>query len=108
MIMRKLVPTLMMLALVACSGPKTKPLTGNSLKSPDGRLELKVGVVDGVPMYSLQKDGADVVLPSRLGFDLLDREDLKDGFTLTDVESGSRSGAKKHRSGTITTKCSSA
>ena len=89
MIMRKLVPTLMMLALVACSGPKNKPLTGNSLKSPDGRLELKVGVVDGVPMYALQKDGADVVLPSRLGFDLLDREDLKDGFTLTDVEYGS-------------------
>ena len=55
MIMRKLVPTLMILALVACSGPKVKPLAGNSLKSPDGRLELKVGVVDGVPMYSLQK-----------------------------------------------------
>ena len=33
MIMRKLAPALMMLALVACSGPKTKPLTGNSLKS---------------------------------------------------------------------------
>ena len=85
MIMRKLAPTLIMLALLACSGPKVKPLEGNALKSPDGGLELRVDVVDGIPMYALKKGGADVILPSRLGFELFGEDNLKDGFSLSDV-----------------------
>ena len=75
------------LALVACSGSQVKSLQGNTLKSPDGRLELKMDVVDGIPMYALSRDGADVILPSRLGFELFGEEDnLKDGFSLTKLQ----------------------
>ena len=69
--------------LLAACGPKAVQLTNPvSLNSPDSRLELKFAVVDGVPMYSLDRDGKAVVLPSRLGFDLLDGRDLAANFTL--------------------------
>ena len=73
------------LLLVACTakGPQV-PADAVSLRSPDGKLELKFFVADGgVPEYALLRDGKDVVLPSRLGFDLIGQEDLRDGFTLT-------------------------
>ena len=70
------------LLLTAC-GAKNAQLTNPvSLNSPDSRLELKFAVVDGVPMYSLDRDGQAVVLPSRMGFDLLDGRDLDANFTL--------------------------
>ena len=72
------------LVLAAC-GPKAPKMPADAvvLRSPDGQLELKFAVVDGVPEYSLDRAGKAVVLPSRLGFDLLDRDDLDGGFTLT-------------------------
>ena len=72
------------LALAAC-GPKALKMPADAvvLRSPDGQLELKFAVVDGVPFYSLDRAGKAVVLPSRLGFDLLDRDDLDGGFTLS-------------------------
>ena len=74
------------LALCCCTGPKAAQLDGSALKSPDGKLEVKVDVVDGVPMYALNRGGAAVVLPSRLGYQLLDHEqDLSDGLQLEDV-----------------------
>jgi hypothetical protein len=39
--------------------------------------------VDGVPEYTLTRAGEAVVLPSRLGFELIGQEPLRDGFTLT-------------------------
>ena len=60
------------------------------LRSPDGQLELKFAVVDGVPFYTLDRAGKAVVLPSRLGYSLLDaKEDLDGGFTLTGTSFGS-------------------
>ena len=41
-----------------------------TLKSPDGKLELKFEVVDGVPQYALDREGKPVVLPSKMGFTL--------------------------------------
>ncbi len=73
------------LALAACSAPQVKPLDRNPLQSPDGTLELRADVVDGVPMYSLRHGQSDVILPSRLGYDLVGDIDLKDGFKLDDV-----------------------
>ena len=72
------------LMLAAC-GAKTPKMPSDAvvLRSPDGQLELKFAVVDGVPEYALTCAGKDVVLPSRLGFDLLDQKDLDSGFTLT-------------------------
>ena len=70
--------------LAAACGPKAPKMPADAvvLRSPDGQLELKFAVVDGVPEYSLDRAGKAVVLPSRLGFDLLDRDDLDGGFTL--------------------------
>ena len=72
------------LALAAC-GPKAPKMPADAvvLRSPDGQLELKFAVMDGVPFYTLDRAGTAVVLPSRLGFELLDRDDLDGGFTLS-------------------------
>ena len=44
--------------------------SGESLKSPDGRMEATFSLVDGTPYYELKRDGKPVVLASRLGFEL--------------------------------------
>ena len=73
--------------LLAACGPKAPKMPADAvvLRSPDGQLELKFAVLDGVPEYALDHAGQAVVLPSRLGFELLDRESLDGGFTLTDT-----------------------
>ena len=78
--------------LVAACGPKAPKMPADAvvLRSPDGQLELKFAVVDGVPLYTLDRAGKAVVLPSRLGYTLLDaKEDLDGGFSLTGTEFGS-------------------
>jgi len=52
------------------------------LQSPNGQLELKFEVVDGVPHYSLDRAGTPVVLPSKMGFTLEWRDDLAHAFVL--------------------------
>ena len=54
--------------------------------SPDGKLELQFEVKDGVPYYSLNKEGKPVVLPSKMGFTLEWRDDLAHAFVLKDVK----------------------
>ncbi len=54
----------------ACTAPETAFSESEALLSPDGMLRLSFSVKDGIPMYSLQRDGKDVVLPSRLGFEM--------------------------------------
>ena len=74
------------LSVFAACGPKAPKMPADAivLRSPDGQLELKFAVVNGVPEYTLDRAGKAVVLPSRLGYTLLDRESLDGGFTLTD------------------------
>ena len=73
-------------ALALSCGQKLEFNTFETLTSPDGKLELKAGITaDGTPVYSLSHEGAAVVLPSRLGYALLDGKDLKDGFSLVGV-----------------------
>ena len=54
----------------ACTAPETAFSKSEALLSPDGLLRLSFSVKDGIPMYALQRDGKDVVLPSRLGFEM--------------------------------------
>lgn len=54
----------------ACTAPETVFSESEALLSPDGMLRLSFSVKDGIPMYALQRDGKDVVLPSRLGFEM--------------------------------------
>ena len=76
--------TLAVLSLLGACNPAHPNLPADAivLRSPDTQLELKFAVVDGVPQYALNRAGSAVILPSRLGYTLIDRDDLLDGFTL--------------------------
>ena len=77
------------LCLAACGKAETSFEPQQKLQSPDGKLEVGVGLsADGTPLYALTYQGADVIKPSRLGFRLLDQEDLLNGFSITDVQTG--------------------
>lgn len=54
--------------------------------SPDGKLELQFELVDGVPYYTLNREGKPIVLPSKMGFVLEWRDDLAHAFTLKDTK----------------------
>ena len=84
-IIRILLAAALLSLLSACS-PKTTQLPADALvlRSPDTQLELKFAVVDGVPQYALSRAGEAVILPSRLGYTLIGRDALTDGFTLTE------------------------
>ena len=55
------------------------------LRSPDGQLELQFAIYDGVPTYSLSRNGKPVVQTSRMGFTLEWRDDLAHAFVLKDT-----------------------
>ena len=75
---------LLTLMLPACNRPShSLPSDALALRSPDTQLELKFAVVDGVPTYTLDRAGNAVILPSRLGFELIGRDNLDQGFSLT-------------------------
>ena len=80
--MKRLSALLLALALITKAFAST-PVT---LKSPDGKLELKFEVVDGVPQYALDRNGKPVVLPSKMGFTLEWRDDLAHAFVLKDTK----------------------
>ena len=96
----------LLLAACATKTVTALPEDAQKVQSPDGQLELKVAVVDGVPMYSLKRGETDVILPSRLGIELRgprlkdtfeqkavktygDPVSLYDGFTLEKAETSS-------------------
>ena len=81
--MQKLNIILFCLALGLFSKLNADPV---SVKSPDGQLELKFEVVDGVPYYSLDRAGKPIVLPSKMGFTLEWRDDLAHAFVLKDTQ----------------------
>ena len=85
--MNKLNATLLVAisAVAMACGTKAPQMPSDavSLRSPDGRLELKFAVMAGVPEYSLDFAGQAVVLPSRLGYELIGQENLDGGFTLS-------------------------
>ena len=64
------------------------PLWGqpSTLRSPDGRMELRFEVKDSVPYYSLSRDGRAVVLPSKMGFTLEWRDDMAHAFVVKDIK----------------------
>lgn len=65
------------------------------VKSPDGNVALTFALDNGAPTYALTYKGQDVILPSRLGFELaktkhatkgFDETDLLDGFTIKSAD----------------------
>ena len=78
-----LMTAVLALILSSCHNPRLKmPADAVVLRSPDAVMELKFAVVDGVPVYSLSRDGKAVILTSRMGFELIDHDDLLAGFTM--------------------------
>jgi len=70
---------------ISCTG-KVPALDETLLTSPDGTLTLRFGLSgSGKPYYALQRGGEDVILPSALGFDLMDGTSLKEGFSVVGV-----------------------
>lgn len=58
-----------------------------AVTSPRGKVEATLGVnADGRPVYSVNYDGRQAVLPSCLGFELMDGPDLLDGFEVTGTD----------------------
>jgi len=54
--------------------------------SPDGRLEVAIGLDgDGAPHYRVERDGREVLRPSRLGFEFRAAPALREGFEVEDV-----------------------
>ncbi len=76
--------------LLACSRPAPEMNVRERLGSPDGKLELCVGLLaDGTPAYSLNREGKAVVKTSRLGYRLMDGSDLQKGFSIAGTETAS-------------------
>ncbi|MCU4173751.1 glycoside hydrolase family 97 protein [Marinilabiliaceae bacterium N1Y90] len=56
------------------------------LNSPDNNFSLKAEVKDGKAVYQLSYKGKTIIKPSTLGLELVDAEDLMDGFTLVNTQ----------------------
>lgn len=96
--MKKIALALAVAMISACNAAEdTKPAA--TLQSPDGDLSLSFILEDGVPKYALTHKGEDVILPSRLGFDIrgtvkaekidfhgsgITKSDMKPGFSLAE------------------------
>jgi hypothetical protein len=82
----------MALALVTgCEESGPAATFDRSLTSPDGTLTASFGISpDGQPCYKLERNGAVVIKPSRLGFELMDGTSLANGFSITSVDYGSK------------------
>ena len=59
------------------------------VNSPDGRIEVLFGLVEGVPYYAVNRDGAAVLLPSRLGFSFSTGTPLNANMKLLDWDQDS-------------------
>jgi len=56
------------------------------VKSPDGKVAVDFDVKNGVPTYSMTFDGKTVINPSTLGLELVNANDLMDGFKIVGSE----------------------
>ena len=56
------------------------------ISSPDGFVTVHADVIDGVPTYSVDYKGQQVIKPSTLGLQLADGPDMMNGFKLTETK----------------------
>ena len=78
--MKKITTILLALSLLI-------PAQALERRSPDGNVVLTFDLdANGTPVYQLSYKGRPVILPSRLGMELVGQEDLMDGFAITGSE----------------------
>ena len=82
---------LLVLALTttACSAMETDAQTPVEVRSPDGRTVVRVRAEEGGLFYAVDRDGAPIVLASRLGFEFRDAPPLRDGLSIVGSRRGS-------------------
>lgn len=80
--MRKIAIIGLAAALAASCAQSQEPV----VSSPDGSLQVRIEDEDGVLRYSVSKDGECIVLPSRLGFELMGGNILGDRTEILSVE----------------------
>src|SRR5678816_4506445 len=56
------------------------------LYSPNKNLQLSFALNNGVATYSLSYKGKTVVKPSKMGFELKDKKQLRDSFIIADTK----------------------
>ena len=68
--------------------PTPIPMPADSLQitSPDGKIEVTFGLIEGVPHYRVIREDVDVILPSKLGFTFLTDVPLNAGFEIRNWE----------------------
>ena len=79
------------LATPTVARPTPIPMPADSLTvtSPDGKIEVTFGLIEGVPHYRVTRTGMNVILPSKLGFTFLTDAPLNAGFEILDWEKNS-------------------
>ena len=71
------------------TSPRTTiSLPDDSLRvtSPDGRIEVRFGLVDGAPYYAVNREAVSVILPSKMGFAFQNDAPLDAGLTIVASE----------------------
>ena len=71
------------------TSPRTTiSLPDDSLRvtSPDGRIEVRFGLVDDVPYYAVNREAVSVILPSKMGFAFQNDAPLDAGLTIVASE----------------------
>jgi glucan 1,4-alpha-glucosidase len=80
--MLRLFTVLMILAVTATFGCSNN-LTDTKLESPSGNLAIEFQLNEqGVPIYSVTKDGKEIIKPSALGFDFNDQAPLNEDLVM--------------------------
>lgn len=77
-------------AFTALCASAQNAASGESIVSPDGTLTLTFSIDgQGSPLYRLQRNGQDVILPSHLGLELDRSANLMEGFELQSADRSS-------------------
>ncbi|GAB4578285.1 MAG: glycoside hydrolase family 97 protein [Anaerolineales bacterium] len=74
---------------IAVNSPRTTiamPKDSLRVASPDGQNEVLFALIDGVPYYSVTRNGTSVILPSKMGFTFLTDAPLNAGLSIIDSE----------------------
>ena len=89
--MKKIFIAMLAMAMASCGRAGVSvPDESYVVKSPDGKLELRMGLTPkGGPVYSLERVGTPVIKASRLGYKLIGQDDLLEGFSVADVTTDS-------------------